>query len=238
MYNIFIFCGGKCGGTTLANTFYKNGYETLHLHSFKCLGFYNHKENKKLNTLSNITDILEKSSNNFEDIYIIDSYRTPIERKISSFFEHIKETIPDYKTKSMDELINYFNCNLLYGTEEYHSINLILDYYNIPLFKKFDFEKKYNIVKQDNKIFIKLLFKDIDNWDEILSGIFEKKIIINEENLSSKKDINSLYTKFKKEYKIPKSYIRDKLINDQEFKIYNSEIEQQKYIEEWLKKSY
>jgi hypothetical protein len=114
----------------------------------------------------------------------------------------------------------------------------VLEYYNLPLFDKFDFKKGYSIFKNDNKIFIKLLFKNINNWEEQLSEIFQKKIIIQNENLTKNKNINNLYEKFKKQYKVPKEYILNELINDNEFKIYNSEEEQKEYIELWMQKSY
>ena len=53
-YNVFVFCGGKCGGTTLSETFNKNDYEALHLHSFNCNGFNNPNTD-----ITKIYDILE-----------------------------------------------------------------------------------------------------------------------------------------------------------------------------------
>jgi hypothetical protein len=41
MYNIFVLCGGKCGGSTLASTFLKNNYSVIHLHTLKIMGLFN-----------------------------------------------------------------------------------------------------------------------------------------------------------------------------------------------------
>ena len=82
------------------------------------------------------------------------------------------------------------------------------------------------------------MFKNINKWEEQLSEIFQKKIIIQNENLTINKNINNLYEEFKKKYKVPKNYLLNELINDSEFKIYNSEKEQKEYIELWMKKSY
>ena len=79
-FDIFICCGGKCGGTTLAYTFHQNGYKTTHLHSSKHLG--NFKSNIDVNHTFDIINASKQQG----PIYIIDSYRTPIERKISCFF--------------------------------------------------------------------------------------------------------------------------------------------------------
>lgn len=231
MFNVFVYCGGKCGGLTLFFTFLINDYQSIHTHSNN---YYQETSGDKYTIFDNIN----LSSKNYEKIYIIDSYRTPIERSISSFFQNIELHLPNYKNLSIQEIMSIFNNHNLYKCEDYHPMNEVLTHYNIPLFDNFNFKKGYNIVEQDNKIFIKLLFKDINNWDKILSEIFGKNIIIHNENLSENKEYNDLYKKFKENYKIPKHYLLNELIYDREFKIYNTETEQSKYIEEWLKKSY
>jgi len=233
MFNVFVFCGGKCGGSTITLTLLTNGYNVTHLHSFTIKGLI-HSE---INTNA-VPKTIENSCKKYEEVFIIDSYRTPIERKISSFFQNIELDIPNYNYLTVEELIIIFNNKYFFLLENYHPINEVLEYYNIPLFDKFDFKKGYNIFKNDNKIFIKLLFKNINKWEEQLSEIFQKKIIIQNENLTINKNINNLYEEFKKKYKVPKNYLLNELINDSEFKIYNSEKEQKEYIELWMKKSY
>ena len=90
----------------------------------------------------------------------------------------------------------------------------------------------------DNKVFIKILFKDIKNWDKILSSVFNKNIIIHNDNISNTKSYFHIYNEFKKKYKVTKEYLDNDLINDKEFLIYNTKEEQEKYINEWVKKSY
>jgi hypothetical protein len=185
-----------------------------------------------------VFDIIDLSCKKYEHVYFIDSYRTPIERKISSFLQNLSLHLPNYIDLNIDDIINFFNKKFIYYLEEYHSINEVMTYYNVPLFKTFDFNKKYNILKKDNKIFIKLLFKNIDIWENIFNEIFSKKIKLCNYNLSETKDIFILYTKFKDKYKVPKVYIETILANDTEFKIYNTEEEQREYINKWLKRSY
>lgn len=236
MFEVYIFCGGKCGGTTLAETCYKNGYKTTHLHSLTCKGMFN--SNIDLSNKMNIFNIIDESSKYYDNIYVIDSYRTPIERKISSFFQNISIHLPNYNELKVEELIEFFNTNLLYNLEEYHSINNIMTHYNIKKFDSFDFSNKYNVIKKDNIIFIKILFSDIKNWNIILSQIFGKKIILQEANLTKNKEIKNLYNDFKEKYKVPIKYINNKLVNDEEFKIYNTKEQQEKYITKWINKSY
>ena len=232
--NVIVYCGGKCGGTTLANTFLKNGFYPLHMHYSNSVGYFSNKFDSNLNS---IFKLITDSSKKFNKIYIIDSYRTPIERKISSFFQNIHIHVENYKSSPIKKLIDVFNKKLINCVEEYHSINEVLSYYKVPLFSKFDFKSSYNIAVQNNIVFIKILFKDIKNWDKILSDIFGKKIVMHSQNVTSDKKINELYVKFKEKYRVPKSYIDTVLKLDKEFKIYNTEEEQNKYIKYWTERS-
>ena len=209
MFNVFIYCDGD---STLNNTFNNNGFNSIYIKSFTNEEQYN---------------IIEKSSSLYDQIYIIDSYRTPIEHKIYSFFQNIKNDL------SMENIIDTFNKDYLY-IEEFQSINEVLDYYKLPQFDKFDFEKKYNIIKHGNITFIKLLFNDISNWDVILSEIFQKQITIYKDNLTENR---AIYNLFKEQYKLPIEFIYTNLIYDKEFSIYNTLEEQEQYISCWLSNS-
>jgi hypothetical protein len=138
MNYVFVYCGGKCGSTTLYETFTNNGFESIHIHSND-----DYKQIFKENGNSSF-DLIDLKCKNFENVYIIDSYRTPIERKISSFFQNLMHHLPNYNELSIQEIITYFNDNKLYELEEYHSINEVLEYYNIPLFNVFDFNTKHS----------------------------------------------------------------------------------------------
>uniref|UniRef100_A0A6C0GZD6 Sulfotransferase domain-containing protein n=1 Tax=viral metagenome TaxID=1070528 RepID=A0A6C0GZD6_9ZZZZ len=233
IYDVFVFCGGKCGGVTIANTLQKNGFIVLHMHSLKYSGMNDCKFDPK-----NIYNEMTKSCNNKQKVYFIDCYRNPIERKISSFFQNIENYLPNYENMDIDELIDNFNRNFYYIMPNNHPINSVFKYYNLPNFTKFDFENRYNILENKNQIFIKILFKDIKNWNNILSKIFKKNIIIYSKNETLHKNIGLLYKHFLNNYKIPTEFIDDILENDKEFTIYNTPEEQTNYINEWLLKSY
>lgn len=224
----FVFCGGKCGSKTLYHTL----ENSLHVHSN--INF----QKMLLNGEKDITifDIINYNRSN-KKIYIIDSYRTPIERKLSSFFENIRTHLPNYKELSMDAITSYFNTNLLARLEEYHSLDEVFRYFRVDPFTKFNFEKKYISKNYENITFVKIRFQEINEWEYILSDIFNKPINMKKRNLTETKEIFNLYTEFKQIYKVPKSYIHDQLGNDVQFKIYNSQKEQKEYINKWLLKS-
>ena len=237
--DIIVYCGGKCGSSTLHTTFKKNGLNSYKIHDnnyfkYLCNLF-------KKDTTKTIFDVIDFNVKQNKIIYIIDVYRTPIERKVSAFFQNFEHLLGNNKLtddKSIDDIISLFNEKMLYELEEYHSINEVMQHYGLAKFTEFDFKNKYNIFKNDNMIFIKLRFNDISEWSNILSTIFDKNITLYNDNLTSNKQINKLYNEFKQMYTVPQSYIHDCLINDEAFKIYNTKEEQDKYISKWLKKSY
>jgi hypothetical protein len=85
---------------------------------------------------------------------------------------------------------------------------------------------------------IKVLFNNINEWNEIFSTIFEKNIILHNHNLSQDKPIYQLYNEFKKIYRVPKKYIFEQLLHDKNFQIYNTNEDQVEYIKKWLNQSY
>jgi len=226
--NIIVNCSGKSGGCTLYNTFISNNYKAIRCHNDYEFKFSN-------STNISLYDVID----NNKDILIIDSYRNPIERKISSFFENINTYLPNYNELTVDEIINFFNNNnFIYDLEEYHSINELLDHYNLPRFASFDFNRKYNFCNKNDKYFIKIRFKDINEWSKILSKIFNKYIFIKNSNLSLNKEYSDTYNEFIYKYKVPKKFLEENLENDIEFKIYNSIYEQDEYLQKWNVKSF
>jgi hypothetical protein len=226
---VFVFCGGKCGSTTLEKSLDPH-YTTIHIHSNEFFQQWYKVYNYT------IFDVMDYNATIYDTIYIIDSYRTPIERKISSFFQNIKSIhMPDYETRKLRDIVTLFNSKPIMELEEYHPINDALLYYKQAIFNTFDFNKKYNLLIYKNIHFIKVRFNDISNWNKILSDIFKKQIIIHSENISSTKKYANIYNNFKKVYYLPPKYF-NKLMLDTNFKIYNTLPEQQKYCNAWKAK--
>jgi hypothetical protein len=221
---VYICCGGKCGSSTLYNTF-KNYYDSIHVHDF----FYYDN--------SSLKNLIEKNKYIYNKIYIIDSYRTPIERKISSFFQNIDYILPDWEKMSISEIITFYNTYMfdveVLNSEEYHPINDVLQYYKLPPITEFNYDSRYIEICHENIHIIKLRFKDIKYWDCILTNIFNTPIELINENLSENKPYNTTYKKFMEEYRVPETYLYTQLIKDDQFKIYNTEKEQIEYYKFW-----
>jgi dTDP-glucose 4,6-dehydratase len=222
VYEIFVFCSGKCGSSTLHKTFLENGYTSLHEHSNYCWQINN-------NMKGSIFDVIERSMKKYKKVYIFDSYRTPIERKISGFFQNLEEytydycqlnNITNYKDISIDNLIDIFN-NKIYTIDNYQSIDEILCYYNINKPLLFDHNKGYNKFQHNNLVFISLLFANINKWQFQLTEIFEKEIQVTKDNISEIKWYSEIYKEFLKNYKIsPTLYLN--ITNNNNFKYYNN----------------
>ena len=71
--DVICLTGGKCGSTTLRTTFTGNGYKCIKAHDKTCF--------KHQFKYDGLIDLIKRSSVN-KQLFIIDSYRTPIERKI------------------------------------------------------------------------------------------------------------------------------------------------------------
>lgn len=226
--DILIMCGGKSGSSTMYSSFKKAGLRTLKIHSRQdyALQF---KQDKLYETI----DLSAKN----KKLYIIDSYRTPIERKISSFFENIDTHAPRWKNLHINELINIFNNKYLFVLEEYHSLDIPFRHYKIPQFTHFDFNRKYARIDHGNKVFIKLLHKDIAEWRSLFKSILGRDIEMFNENMASKKPYSALYNQFKKQYKVPKSYLHHLMTKDLHFRLFNTVHDQNEYIINWSKKS-
>jgi hypothetical protein len=129
--------------------------------------------------------------------------------------------------KTLQEILDEIN-NQIFHIENYISINEILDYFNLPHFSSFDFTKKYNLIKYKNVNVIKLRFKDIKEWDAILSNILNKDVKIINDNLSENKEYSNIYKEVKSSIKLNKELI-DFFLEDNEFNIYYSDDEKQSY---------
>jgi len=232
---IFIYTPPKVGSTTLVSSLrisLGKSYNIIHIHDEIMLSVLTGINNISINHIIKYLTIIGKN------VYVIDIYRSPIERKMSEFFEKIscyhfnnsEENLNNYK---IERFINRFN-NLfphLANGEHY------FDKYEIPIqdIITFDFNKKYTIQVINNINYIKLRLCDSNIWGQILSDIFKQEIIIINDYLTDNKNIGDLYKRFKNEYSLPTNFFY--LINDcKYFNFYYSEEERKNYLNVWKTK--
>jgi hypothetical protein len=219
MESVIVYCGGKCGSMTLARTFHNAMYNVIHTHG-KNTTLYSYENGRRVTKgYSNPDELFTFIKNQKSKVYIIDSYRDPIERKVSSFFYNNRKRA----NGSFPEVSEMFE-KVSKEIEEYHPINEVFEHLGVEPFKQFDFEKRYNIATIGNVTLIKIRFKEISSWGNILSEIFKKRIEIVSDNLSKNTFLKQQFLK---------GYTPVGVVLDQEFCIYNSPKEQCEYKGKW-----
>lgn len=231
---IFVYTCPKVGSTSLVTSirlFASHLYNVIHIHDEEML--------KKLSNITNISinEIIHYNKYIGKEVYVIDVYRSPIERKISTFFEkidtfHFNNSCENINKYNIKKIINRFNKVYPYiGNGD----NFI-DSYNIDIPSSFDNQNKYLYVQENGVNYIKLRLKDSELWGEILSNIFNINLKIVKDYETNKKQINSAYLLFKENYKIPINYFEE-LDCCSYLNYYYSEKEKEDYFLEWSNKT-
>lgn len=230
---IFIYTPPKVGSTALVSSIRISAsqkYSVLHIHDEMMLKVFT-----GFGTVS-INDIILYNKRIGKNVFVIDIYRTPIERKISEYFEkitchHFNNTEENLNGYSLDRIVNRFNKLFPHLSNEDYFQTI----YDIIVPPIFDFEKKYLHVKNNDIHFIKLRLCDSSEWNKILSNLLQTEIIIVHDYETEKKKIGELYKKFKSNYKIPNNLL-EQIKACPYVAYYLSEGERIKYFDYWEKK--
>jgi hypothetical protein len=231
---IFIYTPPKVGSTTLVSSLRLSlgvGFSVIHIHDETMLHVLTGITNVSIN------DIIMYLANIGKTVYVIDVYRTPIERKMSEFFEKISP----YHFNNSEENINKYSIKRV--TERFNKVfphledgDHYVDKYNIPGPTQFDFNKKYLVQKVNNVTYVKLRLCDSSMWGVFLSTIFGSEVAIVNDYQSSQKMIGDLYARFKNEYLIPSNFL-ETVRTCKQMRLYYSEEERKQYLDMWAAKT-
>lgn len=227
---IFIYTPPKVGSTTLVTSLRVSlgkSYNIIHIHDETMLNVLTGINNVKIN------DIIYFLSNKGNNVYVIDVYRTPIERKMSEYFEklspyHFNNTEENISKYSMKRIIDRFNKLFPHLENGDH----YFEQYNIENPIPFDFEKKYSLQEINRIKYIKLRLCDSEIWASILSNILKTEVVIIYDYKTENKCIGELYKHFKRKYKIPINYL-ELIKSCKYFNFYYNELERNNYLELW-----
>jgi len=231
---IFVYSAPKVGSTSIVSSlriFGSAKFIIIHIHDEEMLKVLGHIKGITINELILFNKYLGK------EVFVIDIYRSPIERKISVFFEkigsyHFNNSDRAVNGYNITKAINRFNNIFSYiGTGDH-----FIDRYNINIPTSFDFTNKFLLIEQNGIKYIKLRLKDSNIWGPILTNIFGTRICIVKDYESTNKPIKNLYNLFKSQYKIPKNLLEN-IMNCKYFNYYYSEEEKSKYFNDWIIKS-
>lgn len=231
---IFVYTPPKVGSTSIVSSLRIFGsamFNIIHIHDEEML--------RILSNISGVTvnEIIQFNRHLGKDVYVIDVYRSPVERKISAYFEKVGV----YHFNTSDETVNSYNVNTVinrFNKIFQHIANgdHFMDVYNIPLPQTFDFDKKYLLQEYNGIKYIKLRLKDASSWSDILTNIFSIKICAIKDYESINKPIKDLYMKFKEQYRVPSNFLSE-IMNCRYLNYYYSPSEIQEYIGQWNIKS-
>ena len=189
-FDNYVLCGGKCCGTTLTNTLFNSGKKVTHIHTRNGGCMF------QTNFNSNFTYELILFNSLFNKVYVIDNYKLPFEREISSFIQNINIFVENLNELNSEELLNIFLNKYLYKLELYHPLDDLKKTLDIKI--KYptneDYEKGYILEKKNNLILVKIL--DFSKIEKILFEIYGENI--NLKNLNITNIQNSNVNEFKK----------------------------------------
>lgn len=230
---IFIYSPPKVGSTTLVTSFRiscAKRVNVLHIHDENMLSIVTGIKNTNNIT---VNELINYNASIGKTVYVIDVYRTPVERKISEYFE----LISSYHFNTSDNNIGNYKIELL--IKRFNSLfpflgngDYFFDKYDIDIPEQFDFENKYLLVEKNNVKYIKLRLCDSNEWCKILSNILNMDIVIVKDYQTENKIIGQVYKKFNEEYQIPYNLL-ETVTQCKYFNYYNSEIEKQNYLNKW-----
>jgi len=232
---IFIYAPPKVASTSLVSSlrlFLCHKFNIIHIHDEKMLGNLIHMNIHGITVL----DIIHYNKELGKNIYVIDVFRNPIERKISEYFEHLSSlhfnnTDENLKKYPIQKIIDRFNSVYPFIAND----DYFMEKYKITVPDTFDFQKKYLFVEENGIKYIKLRMIDIDSWSHILSEIFKTEIIVIKDYETRNKSIGEVYTTFKETYRLPYSYYS--LLDESSLlKYYYKEDERKVYLNKWIGK--
>lgn len=230
---IFVYSVPKVGSTSLVSSlrlFAFFGFAIIHIHDETMLEILTNIQDISIVEIINYNGFLKRN------VYVIDIYRSPIEHKISTYFEKISsfhfntsdEQVNTYKT---DKLILRFNNIFPYIAVG----DIFMDQYEIDKISSFNYEDKYFLYTNNNITYLKLRLKDVNEWRKIILKVIHIDVVIVNDYSANKKEIKPSLMSFKQQYKIPKNYI-EMIQNCKYFNYYYSEKEKRDYLNQWKNK--
>jgi hypothetical protein len=203
---VFVYCPEKVGSTSLISSLRLwniMSAKVIHIHGEDMLKVFTEVDGVTVN------DVIRYNRDIGNKVIVVDIYRTPIEQKMSVFFEkiatfHFNNEERVVNTFSIEKIVCRFNQIFPYIKNE----DYLRERYDIDTIPPFDFVKKFIYVEREGVRYIKIRLQDVNEWPRILGdtlGYKTNRILKDYE--TEKKEIGGLYRRFKEEYKIPSNFL-------------------------------
>lgn len=244
---VFVYSAPKVGSTSIVSSlriFCSHFMDVVHVHDDEMARRLVPMVSEDGTVSITVMDLIYYNAWRGKKVVVLDVYRTPMERKMSQFFEELAtfhfnvpdETIEKYAVERI--LRRFFNVFPHIANED-----CFMERYGIPtellpeqfvgggLVTPVALSVMYNGVR-----FVKLRLQDAHRWSDFLSELFVCPLKLVEDNQTENKRAGfaELYRAFKREVCIPLAWWREYIENDRYFQYYMSEAEKQVYRQKWV----
>lgn len=245
---VVVFCGGKCGSTTLTHFFQSLGRPTVRIHNVDHFvdEYAPFLQKNPLRQLLHLDVLLELFLAVYDSVLVVDAYRDPIERRLSSFFQNFRVNLQragishrQWTASSTPVQQRLFEESILPLLENRHGIDT-----QIPAFFNAPFHIDRGHQKMDHPEFpeatlLKLRFGDMASWSTILADALDlpadmRPAALPHENRSADKAYGSIYAEWVDTFQIQLPSTLWGMILDPIFAKYHSPSEFGDYILRWM----
>ena len=252
---VMVLCGGKCGSTALFESFSKHGIDVIRIHNMDhfveeyapFLKGVKGVEDVEIRKVLHPDDLLRFFLKFYRSIVVVDSYRDPLERKLSSFFQNFSfnlsrmgKTLSEWESLTFKEQVDVFEKEMMPLLERRHGLDT---YYPTFFQNSFDFVTGMQQMAHPHQDFcrrvrlVKVRFSDIHQWGSMFSKLFgwplDKGFTILPANESRTKEYAELYSQWKQHFHLKEEASLIDSVFDPVFFKYHSPEEMMAYYEKW-----
>ena len=239
-----VYCAGKCGSESLRDSLRASGCvpcERIHNidHFFEEFARNTPKEVRQEYSM---TRLFMEIQQQVRHLYVFDSYRNPIERKISSFFFRLdwnlysctKTKRKEWDRWTLPNKIHYFNTHYFFQRDRRNALDTEFpDFFHTPVQNGICLATLPLNTQYLPCLCIKLSFRNISQWGSQLGNLLGKEMVMVVRHRSQDYPYHKEYQEFLSHY-IPTPQILYSCLEDAIFQKYNSLIEQKLYYHEWF----
>ncbi len=213
--DFFVFSAHKTATQSVVNSIKNSGFGAVHLHVLRHVDF-------EEGDFKDFVDFYYREKK--KPLKIISIFREPISRMISSFFQthgddmvkfgiisSIEESILfDHSVLQLQEIfIQHLRDRTLHGYDQ--SLDIICNELGVDVNGlSFDAEKMIGVnLSEKYQLFLMRFDLLLSNFDQVLKNTLGQDVGVSIHNLSKEKWYSDIYSRFKRDVKIPRDVIED-----------------------------
>lgn len=237
---VIVYCGGKCGSTALLEFFRGQGMPVVRIHN---MDHFVEEHLRGLTPRPTFRELVRFLQKHYGMIYVVDAYRDPIERRMSSFFQNFRFNLErmgispsSWKGMSTHERMASFEESGIPILERRNGIDSVYrDFFTAC----YDFQAKRQVLDRGDGVrLIKLRFVDIDQWPLILQpvipGLLSHKSMPRTNATAENKKWGAEYSEWRRSFRLRNPGIFWFMVMDPVFHKYHTMEELVDYHNKWL----